>query len=149
MINLTEDEAKSFMKNGGRLISRRKDEAYWNGFIFVLDLFIGGKLSNESVVFDWKYLNTFSKKEVEDPEITLEIKGFKTIAQAKAFIDWYEGQTDLSARSREAEEGEQDASIWFECRQEEGKIDVDFMPVDCSKQYVITEDKVTAWLKIP
>ena len=136
MINLTEDEAKSFMKNGGRLISRRKDEAYWNGFIFVLDLFIGNKLSNESVVFDWKYLNTFSKKEVE-PDITLEIKGFKTIAQAKAFIDWYEGQ------------GEQDASIWFECRQEEGEIDVDFMPVDCSKQYVVTEDKVTAWLKIP
>lgn len=71
-----------------------------------------------------------------EKDITLEIKGFKTIAQAKAFIDWYEGQ------------GEQDACIWFECRKDEGEIDVDFMPVDCSKKYVITEDTVTAWLDI-
>lgn len=54
---------------------------------------------------------------------SLKIDGFKTKAQAEAFVKWYEGQ------------GEQDANIWFECRKAEGKIDVDFMPVNCSKTY--------------
>lgn len=48
----------------------------------------------------------------------LTFTGFKTKAQAEAFRDWYSGQ------------GEQDATVWFECRKEEGEIDVDFMPVD-------------------
>ncbi len=51
------------------------------------------------------------------------IEGFKTQAQAEAFIKWYEGQ------------GEQDAVIWFECRMQEGQIDVDSMNVDCKKTY--------------
>ncbi len=46
------------------------------------------------------------------------IRGFKTKAQAEAFYSWYEGQ------------GEQDACIWFECRKEEGDIDVDSMLTD-------------------
>lgn len=54
---------------------------------------------------------------------SLLITGFKTPEQVKAFADWYEGQ------------GEQDASIWFECRVDEGKLDVDFMPVDVHTRY--------------
>lgn len=42
----------------------------------------------------------------------LTINGFKTEAQVEAFWDWYSGQ------------GEQDASIWFECRKEDGDIDI-------------------------
>ena len=49
--------------------------------------------------------------------------GFKTKAQAEAFIHWYEGQ------------GEQEAITWFECRKDEGKIDVDSMPCDCKKTF--------------
>lgn len=66
----------------------------------------------------------------------LLIKGFKTKAQAEAFIDWYEGQ------------GEQDACIWFECRKDEGEIDVDFMPVDCNIKYVWDDDTLIAHLDI-
>lgn len=69
-------------------------------------------------------------------EFSLTIKGFKTKAQAKAFIDWYEGQ------------GEQDASAWFEARVDEGEIDVDFMPVDVSKKYVWDGSNLIAHLKI-
>lgn len=56
---------------------------------------------------------------------SVKVEGFKTEAQAKAFIEWYEGQ------------GEQNASIWFECRKSEGEIDVDFMPVNCKETYPI------------
>ena len=56
---------------------------------------------------------------------SIKVEGFKTEAQAKAFIEWYEGQ------------GEQSAAIWFEERKREGEIDVDFMPVDCKKTYPI------------
>jgi len=56
-----------------------------------------------------------------EQEYTLTIKGFKTEAQVKAFAEWYSSQ------------GEQDASIWFECRKEEGEIDVEYMNVDCEK----------------
>ncbi len=52
---------------------------------------------------------------------SLLIKGCKAQAQVQAFCDWYEGQ------------GEQDASVWFECRKDEGEIDVDTMHVDMSK----------------
>lgn len=52
---------------------------------------------------------------------SLLITGFKTKAQVKAFYDWYEGQ------------GEQDAPYWFECRKQEGEIDVETMYVDMSK----------------
>jgi hypothetical protein len=41
---------------------------------------------------------------------TLMITGFRTQAEVDAFISWYEGQ------------GEQDAAVWFECRQKEGEI---------------------------
>ncbi len=54
-------------------------------------------------------------------EYSLKLNGFKTKAQVKAFIDWYEGQ------------GEQDAAIWFECSPELG---VDFMPVDGREKYI-------------
>ena len=59
---------------------------------------------------------------------SLKIEGFKTKAQAEAFVKWYEGQ------------GEQDANIWFECRMSEGEIDVDFMPVDIRKTYPLKWD---------
>lgn len=57
---------------------------------------------------------------------SIKIDGFKTKEQAEAFVQWYEGQ------------GEQDASIWFECKKNENEIDVDFMPVDCKKTYPLT-----------
>ena len=69
-------------------------------------------------------------------EFTLTIKGFKTKAQVKAFIEWYEGQ------------GEQDSETWFLDRKLEGEIDVSFMPVDCSKPYVWDGNNLTAHLKI-
>jgi len=69
-------------------------------------------------------------------EFTLTLKGFKTKEQVKAFIDWYEGQ------------GEQDAQVCFEILQSEGALDVDFMPVDCSKPYVWNGNNLTANLKI-
>jgi len=51
----------------------------------------------------------------------LIIRGFNTKAEVEAFSDWYGGQ------------GEQDAYIWFECRKDEGEIDVKSMNVDSSK----------------
>lgn len=55
----------------------------------------------------------------------LEISGFRSEAEVKAFIRWYEGQ------------GEQDASIWFEEAKMRGEIDRDFMPVNCRATYPI------------
>jgi hypothetical protein len=72
----------------------------------------------------------------KDEEFSLTLTGFKSKAQVKAFIDWYEGQ------------GEQDATIWFECRQQEGEIDVDFMPVDVHTKYRWDGNTLTARLKI-
>lgn len=53
----------------------------------------------------------------------ITIKGFHTKQQAREFASWYNGQ------------GEQDAMVWFECRMEEGVLDVSSMTVDCSKPY--------------
>jgi len=74
-------------------------------------------------------------KETEE-NFDLVLKGFKTKAQVKAFINWYEGQ------------GEQDASIWFEVLKEEEKLDVDFMPVDVNKKYIWEDNQLIAFLKI-
>ena len=54
----------------------------------------------------------------EQSNYEVRVTGFKTKAQAEEFMNWYSGQ------------GEQDASIWFECRKAEGTLDVDFMPAD-------------------
>ena len=54
---------------------------------------------------------------------TLMITGFRTQKEVDAFVDWYEGQ------------GEQDADIWFECRQAEGDIECDSMHTDMSKDH--------------
>ena len=62
----------------------------------------------------------------------LLIEGFNTKAEVEAFISWYAG------------EGEQDSSIWFECRQDEGEIEIDHMHTDCSKTYPIKFDEDTA-----
>lgn len=71
---------------------------------------------------------------VKEPEqITLEISGFNTKAEAEEFISWYSGQ------------GEQDASIWFECRKQEGKINVDTMNLDCIKTYHSTGSYKEPW----
>ncbi len=58
-------------------------------------------------------------------KVQVVVTGFRTEAQAKAFIEWYEGQ------------GEQDAGVWFECRKEEGEIDVDWMGVDLKATFPI------------
>jgi hypothetical protein len=67
---------------------------------------------------------------------SLTLEGFKTKEQVQAFIDWYEGQ------------GEQDAQVWFEIAQSEGRLDVDFMPVDCSQPYHWIGNNLVAQLKI-
>ena len=60
----------------------------------------------------------------DNPEpFTLKITGFTSKAQIEAFVGWYEGQ------------GEQDSSMWFEYRKEEGKIDVDSMNVNLQETY--------------
>lgn len=65
-------------------------------------------------------------------EYKLIIEGFTSIAQMKAFYNWYEGQ------------GEQDATVWFEIAKDEGEIDVDFMGVDVHKGSTLeTTDEVT------
>ena len=63
---------------------------------------------------------------IEDPS-TIEIR---------TFPDWYEGQ------------GEQDAEIWFECRKDEGEIDIGTMYVDYTKPYEWQDNTLIAWLKI-
>jgi len=50
----------------------------------------------------------------------LVVTGFNTKAEAEAFYSYYEGA------------GEQDACRWFECRKEEGEIEVDSMMTDMS-----------------
>lgn len=67
---------------------------------------------------------------------SLTLTGFKTKAQAEAFLSWYEGQ------------GEQDACIWFDELKHKGKIDVDFMPVDVKTKAVWKEKNLTARLDI-
>lgn len=41
---------------------------------------------------------------------SVKITGFNTKEEAVEFCNWYEGQ------------GEQDSTIWFECRKDEGEI---------------------------
>ena len=71
---------------------------------------------------------------VQPKNFDLIIKGFKSKSQVMEFIKWYEGQ------------GEQDASVWFEEARAEGRIGVDFMPVDLSKKHIETSDNVTIWV---
>lgn len=55
--------------------------------------------------------------------MTFEVRvtGFNTKVEAEAFIDWYEGQ------------GEQDSSIWFEERHQEGEIECSEMMTELDK----------------
>ena len=55
------------------------------------------------------------------------VTGFKTQAEADAFIGWYEGQ------------GEQDACIWFECRKDEGEIECRSMIIDMAKYHEVSK----------
>lgn len=66
----------------------------------------------------------------------LEISGFRSQAEVKAFIEWYGGQ------------GEQDAELWFECRMDEGEIDRSFMPVDGKATYPIKFEGNTGFMVI-
>jgi hypothetical protein len=66
----------------------------------------------------------------------LHLKGFRTRAEAQEFLNWYEGA------------GEQDAQVWFECRQDEGIIDVDFMPVDGVRGYEWKDNALVAHLNL-
>lgn len=63
---------------------------------------------------------------------TLVVSGFKNKSQVEAFIRWYEGQ------------GEQSAVDWFDARKNEGKLDIDSMPVDCQQTYPINWDNDSA-----
>lgn len=55
------------------------------------------------------------------------VTGFKTQAEADAFIGWYEGQ------------GEQDSMEWFGCRKDEGKIETDCMMTDMDKFHEVSK----------
>ena len=57
--------------------------------------------------------------EPKDECFDVTVKGFKTRDEAETFMSWYEGQ------------GEQDAAVWFECRQDEGKDVRTFLPTQC------------------
>lgn len=57
----------------------------------------------------------------EEEGFKVVVTGFKTQAEADAFIGWY------------AHQGEDYSSIWFECRKEEGEIECDTMRVDHAK----------------
>ncbi len=59
--------------------------------------------------------------------VNVLITGFKNNDEAKEFINWYEGQ------------GEQDASIWFECRIEEGSPIRDFIGCNIEKTFHLGE----------
>lgn len=54
--------------------------------------------------------------------VKLVIQGFNTVKEAEVFCDWYSGQ------------GEQDARVWFECREDEGLIECSTM--DCQSIHV-------------
>jgi hypothetical protein len=66
----------------------------------------------------------------------LEISGFQSMEEVEAFIKWYEGS------------GEQHASIYFEELKLRGKIDRDFMPIDCGSTYPITFIENTGFMVI-
>lgn len=51
--------------------------------------------------------------------------------QVKAFASWYSWR------------GEQTACLWFEESMAQGKLDVDFMPVDTKVPYDETENNLT------
>jgi len=60
-------------------------------------------------------------------EIAVKFTGFKNLAQAQAFVSWY------------GNSGEQDASEDFECRKEEGLLDVSFMSSGPSHSEVLPD----------
>jgi hypothetical protein len=60
--------------------------------------------------------------------IEVHFKGFKTRAQADAFVNWYSNS------------GEQDAIQDFECRKDEGSIDVTCMFVDAMKTFPLNTE---------
>lgn len=68
---------------------------------------------------------------------SVTIKGFKTLEQAEAFYDWYEGQ------------GEQAAIDWFECRLgEDPELGMRYALTDMSKAPELTSDGLTFYVKI-
>ena len=73
---------------------------------------------------------------MKEETFSLTLTGFKTKQQAEELLKWYEGQ------------GEQDACVWLEESKIQGKIDVDFMPVDVSKRYVWEGNNLIAALDI-
>jgi hypothetical protein len=54
-----------FLRSGGRLISKKRlDEVYYNSIEkkYLIDFYIGNRLSGETSEFMWEFLNTFKKK---------------------------------------------------------------------------------------
>lgn len=54
--------------------------------------------------------------------------------EVETFINWYE------------EQGEQDASIWFEEAKLQGDIDRDFIGIDTSKLNEVGDNTITVWV---
>jgi len=63
-------------------------------------------------------------------DFTVHIHGFKSLEEAEEFCQWYSGQ------------GEQDASIWFECRKDEGKDVRSFIPCESITVHPIDDSVV-------
>ena len=61
---MTREEAEFHLKSGGRLISRRLDEVFFNSITseFRIEFYQGNQLSGETMNFMWEYLLTFKKK---------------------------------------------------------------------------------------
>jgi hypothetical protein len=65
---------------------------------------------------------------------SVKINGFRSKAEAEAFVEWYEGQ------------GEQDAQLWLEESKARGRIDRDFFPVDMTRPPVFEENMLVIWI---
>jgi len=62
---VSETEAKQHLLTGGRLISsKRFDEVYYNSITekFIIEFYIGNRLSGETSEFMWEFLPTFELK---------------------------------------------------------------------------------------
>lgn len=69
------------------------------------------KINNNILYFLNEGLNTWENDNKNpNTNVQVTIKGFHTIEEASEFCSWYSGQ------------GEQNASIWFECRVDDGRL---------------------------
>lgn len=118
----------------------RKTDSYIS-FIDLLDIFEklkDGKsfeINNSIHYLIVKGLESWETLEsLPSEDITLTIKGFNELKEAEEFCSWYSGQ------------GEQDASIWFDCRAAEGLISTTFMGEESTNK--VNKNNIEMFLKM-